>query len=682
MTLRRQLLIAGLLTLLIPWASFLFVTQLDAALRAREMDTLSQQVAQMAFFLQNQPAVASLSPLQPGERVLYAQPLDHALILDGYADDWPGAHGEDAMPPLRDAGQGIAWQAATDGSHLFLLIVVHTKQVQYMQPDTPDSPHEEIRLSWGTPGNLTQRWLQTSAPGPIRGEVRDQPNPPTADTDIRGFWQSTPDGYTVELQLPLLAPGTPFGFTVLRPQPDGTLLSLGQAGLQNQSLPYLEYARDNLLRPLLPFLQSGETIDLVRRDGWLLSSAQRAVPDETADVTDWRPLEILEKIMLNGLRMLLATQQPAGIPLRDDGSRLQSPLFTQALKDNRTAEGTTRTAPDADAMLTAVAPVAIGQGHALLVIRHSVNDLLSLSSQTLGHVLSRSLLLMMALLLMLLGYASWLSWRITRLRRQVAATVDEDGRVVGHLTPSRQRDEVGDLSRQFARLVDSLKHYTDYLESFASKLSHELKTPVAVVRSSLDNLTHTEPTVEQRPYLERALQGTDRLSRILQAMSEASRLEQSIAQAEPERFDLAEVLAMATQAYQSLDPDHRILYSGPEHGCSLSGAPDLIVQMLDKLVDNARDFTPAGGTIEVRLRREDDGFVMEVDNEGPPLPERMTREIFGAFVSIRDEGDNGHLGQGLLIVTLIADFHRGQARARNRQDGRGAVFEVWLPAQP
>ena len=679
MTLRRQLLIAGLLTVLIPWASFLFVTQLDAALRAREMDTLSQQAAQMAFFLQNQPAVAALQPVQPGQRVLYAEPLDHALILDGYADDWPGAHGE-AMPPLHDAGQGIFWQAATDDNHLFLLIVVHTDKVLYMQPDTPESPHEEIRLSWGAPDHPTQRWLQTSAPGPVRGEVRDRPNPATADTDIRGFWQSTPTGYTVELQLPLPAAGTPFGFTVLRPDQDGTLMSLGQEGLENQTLPRLEYARANLLQALHPFLQSGETVQLVQRDGWLLSSAQRPVPDETTDVTDWRPLQILEKIMLNGLRMLLATQQPAGFPLDDNGSRLSSPLFTRALQEHRAVHATTRSAPDDDAMLTAVAPVSIGADQALLVIRHSVNDLLSLSSQTLGHVLSRSLLLMMALLLILLGYASWLSWRITRLRRQVAATVDEDGRVIGYLKPSRHKDEVGDLSRQFARLVDNLKHYTDYLESFASKLSHELKTPLAVVRSSLDNLKHTEPTKEQHPYIERALQGTDRLSRILQAMSEASRLEQSIAHAEPELFDLSEVLGMATQAYQSLDPGHRILYRGPTGACTMSGAPELIVQMLDKLVDNARDFTPAGGLIEVRLQQKDGTLVLEVDNEGPPLPERMTRDIFGAFVSIRNQGDDGHLGQGLLIVKLIADFHRGQASARNRPDGRGAIFRIRLPA--
>lgn len=144
-------------------------------------------------------------------------------------------------------------------------------------------------------------------------------------------------------------------------------------------------------------------------------------------------------------------------------------------------------------------------------------------------------------------------------------------------------------------MVDRLQGYTDYLESFSRRLSHELKTPVAVIRSSLDNLEHARTDDERAGYRDQARQATDRLSQILQGMSEAARLEQSFDQADREPFDLAEVISEATAAYQGLDPDHHIRYEGPETGCRMTGSPDLMVQLLDKLVDNARDFTPAGG---------------------------------------------------------------------------------------
>lgn len=133
---------------------------------------------------------------------------------------------------------------------------------------------------------------------------------------------------------------------------------------------------------------------------------------------------------------------------------------------------------------------SLGDGR-MLVLEESLDQLLALSGSTLGSVISRSVLLIIGLMLVLLGYASWLSWRITRLQRAVSASIDDDGRVLGTLPPAKAKDELGDLSRQFSQMVDRLQGYTDYLESFSRRLSHELKTPVAVVRSSLENLGQT-----------------------------------------------------------------------------------------------------------------------------------------------------------------------------------------------
>src|SRR5690606_5472915 len=104
--------------------------------------------------------------------------------------------------------------------------------------------------------------------------------------------------------------------------------------------------------------------------------------------------------------------------------------------------------------------------------------------------------------------------------------VDSDGRIRGNLPSGRSSDEIGDLARSFAALLQRLREYNEYLESLASKLSHELRTPLAIVRSSLDNLEQINDSGEQRVYIERASEGASRLSKLLNAMSAAARLEQ------------------------------------------------------------------------------------------------------------------------------------------------------------
>ncbi|HEY9119231.1 MAG TPA: ATP-binding protein, partial [Marinobacter sp.] len=159
---------------------------------------------------------------------------------------------------------------------------------------------------------------------------------------------------------------------------------------------------------------------------------------------------------------------------------------------------------------------------------------------------------------------------------------------------------------------------------------------------------------------------------------EAARLEQSLDHAEKETFDLADVVAQTTLAYQELDPSHRIVYSGPASGYPCLGSPELLVQLLDKLVDNARDFTPAQGRIEVRLRRRQGQLELSVFNEGSSLPDNLTSDIFSPFVSVRTGKQEGHLGQGLQIVRLIAAHHGGEVTATN--DSGGVRFTVVVPA--
>jgi signal transduction histidine kinase len=267
------------------------------------------------------------------------------------------------------------------------------------------------------------------------------------------------------------------------------------------------------------------------------------------------------------------------------------------------------------------------------------------------------------------------------------------GRVGGALPQIASRDELGDLARSFSRLLDEAAAHTDYLRTLASKLSHELQTPLAIVKSSLDNLDHQALHAQAQPYLARARDGAERLGAIVRAMSQASRMERAIASAEGEDFDLTAVVRGCVDGYRPLLAPRELVAELLDASLIMHGAPELIAQALDKLIDNARSFTPEHGWIRVALMRTDDGADIAVANSGPALPPALQDRLFDSLVSLRPSAaqkvtdsvgraDAPHLGLGLYVVRLIAEAHRGAAKACNLADGSGVEFHLQLRGMP
>jgi signal transduction histidine kinase len=116
----------------------------------------------------------------------------------------------------------------------------------------------------------------------------------------------------------------------------------------------------------------------------------------------------------------------------------------------------------------------------------------------------------------------------------------------------------------------------------------------------------------------------------------------------------------------------------------IQGVPDAIAQLLDKLAENANDFAPPGTPVRVALEPRGRAHVLSVENAGPPLPEEARAQLFDSMVTMREPSratpdDAAHLGLGLYIVRLVAEFHGGRVRAANLPGGRGVRFEVELP---
>jgi len=381
----------------------------------------------------------------------------------------------------------------------------------------------------------------------------------------------------------------------------------------------------------------------------------------------------------------LFLQQPTDDFSEEQGGRILLPAreIDGALAGILTVER--RPTPDGKAVIVSAAhPIWVGdQVRGAVIVEETTNAVLAERNRAFERLFTIVLAALLIGSLALTIFASRLSSRIRRLRDEAEAAIDEQGRVRGDVVPSGAGDEIGDLSRSFASVLTRLAQYAGHQQNMASRLSHELRTPVAVVRSSLDNLRATQLPDEARVYIDRAQHGLNRLTHILTRMTEATRLEQSLGRGsvgERERFDLVAVVAGCVDGYRAAYPAKSITLRVPDGEVRVDGAPELVAQMLDKLVANAIEFATGDAPVVVSVERGDDQVRISVDNEGPALPDAMSAQLFDSMVSMRsDQGGEPHLGLGLYIVRLIAEFHGGRVAARNRDDGRGVVVTVTLP---
>jgi two-component system sensor histidine kinase ChvG len=366
--------------------------------------------------------------------------------------------------------------------------------------------------------------------------------------------------------------------------------------------------------------------------------------------------------------------------------RLDWPEVDAALAGRETRH-TRRTRDGRAEVVSAAAPVWV-EDHVrgAVVVEETTNEILAGRNRgfekLFAAILSVSLLGTTALFV----FATRLSLRIRRLRDDVERAVDPRGRVTGTVRGTVAADEVGDLARSFAAILDQQRQYTSYLEQVGRRLSHEIRTPVGVVRSSLDNLSLGELPEQARVYIERAEEGLRRLGTILSRMSEASRLEQVLQASEREPFDLGRVVRGCVEGYRLANPGQAIELRVPLEPLLTLGAPDLIAQLLDKLVENALGFARPGTPILVSLARHGRMAALSISNSGPRLPVAMEGRLFESMVSVRPAGSGTsgepHLGFGLYIARLIAQFHGGTAAAHDRPDGDGVIVTVTLPLQP
>jgi len=648
MSLRLKLLLLGLATLVLPWAGCRYAREMESALREGEQSSLSAVAQTIASSLQGRRDLLyrdvsdtpTSSPYDLRPVVLYAQPF-----LDGYADDWP-----------QDKS---AWRFFASGNHrfgiltgvferiLYVLLDVHDDHLVFDAPGAspldPSSFGDRVWLGFEDPqGAEHQVFIAATGPGSVTakrietGEYGQQ----TAVNEPRivGAWQPSSHGYRVELRVPLSMLGGHFGVLIDDRDTRGAL-PVSYGTLRSDDLHTagrLIVASPELTRYLGQFMQPGLRLSVMTPDGRLLAQA-----DALRQATELGP----ERGLLARLYRRFV-DRPGSRGVIDSTAAIYD-------SEHRQTIGALQVAQTEDRWLT-------------------------LRDRALTRMLNFTLITSGVVVIAILIFAAWLAVRLSRLRSASESALTREG-LVTTFPETDSPDELGDVARGFSRLLGRLNEYTGYLRTLAGKLAHEIRTPLTIVRSSLENLESEGVSPSARAYLERARQGSERLNAILAAMGAATRVEEAIGSAERTRFDIVPVVESAVASYRNAFPDRVFAGEWPPGPVELAGAPDLIVQMLDKLVDNAVDFSPSGATLTVRLRLEPQAAVVEVDNPGPPIPPDARGRLFESLWQSRSGSDSRlHLGLGLYIVRLIAEFHGGSASASSLPGDSGARFSIHL----
>ncbi|MBN8741044.1 MAG: histidine kinase [Lysobacterales bacterium 69-70] len=666
MSLRRKLLLVALAMLALPWAGWQFLRQMEVLLRQGQEQTL---IASGKALTRSLTAInAELPP--PGDAV-YVHELDAPLQIDGYADDWIGLRAySQNLGPAQDA-QKLKLTVAEDAAWMYLLIEVRdTTRRRADARDVAVAQADRIELGLDRGGAERRYLIASAAPGSFDALARGADGAGLPVT-LGGEWQEDAAGYRVELRLPRAQ------------RPERLSLHLLDAGgngdVTLDRMPLLAYS-DSLAAELAQFAPESTRARLLSSEGWLL--AESGGLDTAAAASSAQEPSALARW---SYRWLIAPALQGSATLAERKPRVDAPELWQALS-GVPATSWRAGSGQGDVVLVAALPLQLrGETRGALVLEQ-VNTALPLLTDA---ALQRLALISVAALLLAGGvlfvFATWLSVRIRRLRDGAERALAADGRIQGRVPLTDTRDELGDLARSFQQLLDAVGAYTDYLRTLASKLSHELHTPLAIVKSSLDNLEHHPISSDARAYVLRARDGVDRLTNIVRAMSESSRMERAIASADAEDFDLAEVVRGCAEAYRPLVAPRRIDCEVPVQPVPMHGAPELIAQALDKLVDNARSFTPEHGWIRIALEAGSDGIVLRVANFGPELPLAMQGRLFDSLVSLREGASRGeapHLGLGLYVVRLVAERHGGSAAAHNLAGGDGVEFSLRLRGMP
>lgn len=284
------------------------------------------------------------------------------------------------------------------------------------------------------------------------------------------------------------------------------------------------------------------------------------------------------------------------------------------------------------------------------------------------------------LILLLVGaLLSWLSTRrvLARVDFLAHAASEMDARSLGARLPTGgRRDEIGRMAVAFNGLLERIEEGVGHIRAMADAVAHDIRSPLTSIRAKLESALGDSSKRAEK--IEGALAGIDRLSNIVSATLDVAEAEAGTLRAVKEKLDLSEMAGELIELYGALAAEKDISLvlersTIAEYRCD----PQLLRRAFANLLDNVLSHLPAGSSAWVRLYREGEKVVLEVEDSGPGFPPEVLDSVFERWVKGPDSRGSG---LGLAVVRAVALAHGGRAEVHCAPGG-GSIVRLVLPGE-
>ena len=665
LSLRTKLIILMSMALVVfPWFSYQYLSRMEDFLVESQANAQLLTAEGISNLLNGRTDLFDDLPLSPeGYEQLFAHPLEKPVQIDGKDNDW-----EDILEYQVEFGGFNPQENNPDVSNQFYLVLgEYNDQIFTMLHVNDDKlvfrnrnilrldMSDHIRIEFTGQEGTTKRYIITMTdPGvtttyPMsdwRYAIGE------AENRIQGFMTQTPAGYLVEFRIPRVLLGTTptFGLNVVDVD-----------DIQTRSIESVTGTLPSDGREAfgLVVLKSPEVLKIVEGLGYSAANIQ---------VID-RQGRIRADVGGNDdFRLRSKTVEPEG------------GVFKEALA-GRPAYQRLYSEEESEVIIAAHPIVAEDEIIGAVILRQNTDEILELRRDSLNSIVNLFVLSIFIFIALILVFSVHLTGRISKLGTEATSSIDIYGRLKKDRLTSETSsgDEIGDLARSFSGMLNRLHQHTRFLENMPRTLRHEINNPLNTLSTSLQNLEAETSEPARTRYLDSAQRAVMRINEIVQNLADAASLEDALEADELDVIDLHSLIENYIANCHISHPDRQFEYWGTRNQ-ALCRVSDLrIEQLLDKLIDNAVDFSEAGSTINIDLNTDKDNLRLSITNQGPSVPEDRLVSIFDSMVSIRSKEARLHIGMGLYVVRVIAEHHGGSVSAANLPDGNGVTVSVNLP---
>ena len=705
--LRTKLILMGLLLLVIPLLGYQYLLEMKSFLVEGQAAAQLLTAKGIAANLHNRQGLFDQLPVAPDQYAsLPSYPLNHAIRLDGFNDDWRNlinnmrSFGSATDSPVDPA---FSLVLGTRNDYLYGYMLINDATPVYRHPGylrLDNSDHLQIHFK-DKQGQLKRLLMTMEGPGVTTSYYVDKSwlyaEQGQPENRVQGFVRASQNSYQLEFRLPLsmldesrqlsvvvanvtdaktrqvhqLSGTFPesnsgqLSHIIMRsPELESMLASLDQADAR-----IWIFDQHSRVRATVGNIQGSDSNDLA-----LLDELKES-PSTTIAV-----IASMWKNFLDFVYRKVIGESPTDFKDYD-------PRLTQARQDaiiNQALSGTPgsqrRLSLDNKAeILTAAYPIynqdsVVGA----VVIEQSTQSILQIQRRSLQRVASLTLLSLIAVVLVVALFATRLAFRIRRLRSETHEAIDHEGRLLtNQLTHEiRSGDEIGDLARSISEMLSKLHQYQGFIGTIPKTLRHEINNPLNTISTSLEHLSGESNNQQQQSYLAGAQRGLAQINALVEKLAEAASLESALADDTREVIDFSRFLKQYLHYFKQ-SHGITVVCEIPDEPIWINVADYRMEQLIDKLMENALDFNRNAEPIKVNLNRDQQLCFLRITNKGATIKPGQFATLFTSMQSSR--GDQRHFGLGLYIAKLITAAHKGEISADNLPDNSGVCFTVTLP---